>query len=65
MWTLRTASLIKPEEKKHHYKRTIVVDLRYVNIPVESLLSVYPADDILILYNSIQFMEDQNIGKLK
>ena len=49
----------------NHYKRTIVVDLRYVNIPVESLLSVYPADDILILYNSIQFMEDQNIGKLK
>lgn len=48
-----------------HYARTIVVDLRHVNIPVSKLLSVYPADDILILYNSIQFMEDSDISKLK
>lgn len=48
-----------------HYARTIVVDLRYVNIPVGKLLRVYPADDILILYNSAQFMDDQNISKLK
>lgn len=48
-----------------HYARTIVVDLRYVNIPVGKLLRAYPADDILILYNSAQFMEDQNISKLK
>lgn len=49
----------------NHYKRTIVVDLRHVNIPVSSLLSVYPADDILILYNSVQFMEDKDISKLR
>ena len=48
-----------------HYARTIVVDLRSVNIPVGKLLRVYPADDILILYNSVQFMEDDNIVKLK
>lgn len=49
----------------NHYARTIVVDLRYMNIPVSRLLRVYPADDILILYNSVQFMEDTNLGKLK
>lgn len=48
----------------NHYKRTIVVDLRYVNISVSSLLSAYPADDILILYNSVQFMKDKDISKL-
>lgn len=48
-----------------HYERTIVVDLRHVNIPVSKLLRVYPADDILILYNSVQFMEDRDIHKLK
>ncbi len=48
-----------------HYARTIVVDLRYVNIPVSSLLRVYPADDILILYNSVQFMESGDVSKLK
>ncbi len=48
-----------------HYARTIVVDLRYVNLPVSKLLRVYPADDILILYNSAQFMDDKDISKLK
>lgn len=48
-----------------HYARTVVVDLRYVNLPVSKLLRAYPADDILILYNSAQFMEDRDISKLK
>ena len=48
-----------------HYARTIVVDLRYVNLPISKLLRVYPADDILILYNSVQFMKDTDIHKLK
>lgn len=49
----------------NHYERIVVIDLRHVNIPVGKLLKVYPADDILILYNSIQFMEDRNISKIK
>lgn len=49
----------------NHYARTIVVDLRYVNLPVSKLMRVYPADDILILYNSAQFMDDKDISKLK
>ncbi len=48
-----------------HYARTIVVDLRYVNLPVSKLMRVYPADDILILYNTAQFMDDKDISKLK
>ena len=48
-----------------HYARTIVIDLRYVNLPVSKLLKIYPADDILILYNSAQFMKDKDISKLK
>lgn len=48
-----------------HYARTVVVDLRYVNLPVSKLLRAYPADDILILYNSAQFMKDRDISKLK
>ena len=42
-----------------------MIDLRYVNLPVSKLLKIYPADDILILYNSAQFMEDKDISKLK
>lgn len=49
----------------NHYERMIVIDLRHVNIPVGKLLKIYPADDILILYNSIQFMEDMDISKIK
>lgn len=49
----------------HHYARTIVVDLRQVNLPISKLMRVYPADDILILYNSAQFMEDRELSKLK
>lgn len=49
----------------NHYARTVVVDLRYVNIPVSKLMRAYPADDILILYNSVQFMDDKDISKLK
>ena len=49
----------------NHYARTIVVDLRQVNIPIHKLMRVYPADDILILYNSTQFMEDRELDKLK
>lgn len=49
----------------NHYARTIVVDLRQINIPIRKLMRVYPADDILILYNSAQFMEDRELSKLK
>lgn len=49
----------------NHYARTVVVDLRYVNIPVSKLMRAYPADDILILYNSVQFMDAKDISKLK
>lgn len=48
-----------------HYARTIVIDLRYVNIPVSKLMQAYPVDDILILYNTVQFMEDRDISKLQ
>ena len=48
-----------------HYKRIVVIDLRHLNAPVGKMLEIYPADDILILYNSIQFMEDTDMGKLK
>lgn len=49
----------------NHYARTIVVDLRQVNLSISKLMRVYPADDILILYNSAQFMEDRELDKLK
>lgn len=49
----------------NHYARTVVADLRYINVPVSALLNMYPADDILVLYNSVQFMEDKDIRKLK
>lgn len=48
-----------------HYARTVVLDMRNVNIPVGKLLQAYPADDILILYNDMQFMESTDISKLK
>ena len=49
----------------NHYARTVVVDLRQVNISVSKLMRAYPADDILILYNSAQFMDDRQLDKLK
>ena len=48
----------------NHYKKTIVVDMRYVNIAPSRLAQAYQADDILILYNSAQYMNDRNVGKL-
>lgn len=48
----------------NHYKKTIVVDMRYVNIAPSKLAQAYQADDILILYNSAQYMNDRNVGKL-
>lgn len=48
----------------NHYKKTIVVDMRYVNISPSRLAQAYQADDILILYNSAQYMNDRNVGKL-
>ncbi len=49
----------------NHYDRVIVLDLRNVNVPVRALLTSYPADDILIIYNSVQFMENKDISKFK
>lgn len=48
----------------NHYKKTVVVDMRYVNIAPSKLAQAYQADDILILYNSVQYMNDRNVGKL-
>ena len=49
----------------NHYARTVAADLRHINIPASALVEMFEPDDILILYNSVQFMEDKDIRKLK
>ena len=49
----------------NHYARTVAADLRHINIPTSALVEMFEPDDILILYNSVQFMEDKDIRKLK
>lgn len=49
----------------NHFEKIIVIDLRYVNINVSRIIKMYNPTDILVLYNVIQFMEDNNINKFK
>lgn len=48
----------------NHYKQVIVIDMRYLKMPVEKVIADYGITDILVLYNVIHFAEDTNFALL-
>lgn len=49
----------------NHYARTVVIDLRYLRMPVSQVLETYQVTDILVLYNVAHFAEDTNFSLLE
>ncbi len=48
----------------NHFKRTVVVDMRYLKMPMKQVIENYGVTDILVLYNAVHFAEDINIPLL-
>lgn len=48
----------------NHYKKIVVIDLRYLKLPVAKIIEDYEITDILVLYNAIHFAEDNNFALL-
>ena len=48
----------------NHYDRTVVVDMRYLKMPMNQVIEKYGITDILVLYNAIHFAEDINMPLL-
>lgn len=47
-----------------HYSEVTLVDMRYINMPLKSVVDLESYDQIMILYNASSFMTDTNIAKL-
>ncbi len=43
------------------YENIVVADMRHLNIGVDMLLRKYKPTDVLVLYNTIQFMQDKEL----
>lgn len=48
----------------NHYEKTVVVDMRYLKMPMNQVIENYGVTDILVLYNAVHFAEDINIPLL-
>ena len=48
----------------NHYETTYMIDFRYFNLPVSTVIEQYGITDVLILYNTNSFVEDKNIYNL-
>ena len=48
----------------NHYETTYMIDFRYFNLPVSTVIEQYDITDVLILYNANSFVEDKNIYNL-
>lgn len=44
------------------YEKVVVVDMRHLNVGLEMLLRKYRPTDVLVLYNTIQFMQDKEFA---
>lgn len=49
----------------NHYARTVVIDLRYLKMPISKVLETYQVTDILVLYNVAHFSSDTNFSWLE
>ena len=48
----------------NHYEEIIMIDLRYYNADPVAYMQQHAVDDILVLYNGVNFQSDTNIAKL-
>lgn len=48
----------------NHFEKTVVIDLRFVNAHIDQIMKIYKPTDILLLYNTVQFMQSKDINKL-
>lgn len=48
----------------NHYKNTHLIDLRYYNGSIRSYIEEHEIDEVIFLYNNINFMQDKNLAKL-
>lgn len=48
----------------NHYDKTVVVDMRYLKMPMNQVIEKYGITDILVLYNVVHFAEDINMPLL-
>jgi len=48
----------------NHFEKTFMVDLRYYHAGIEALIEENEITDILVLYSTIGFAKDINIGKI-
>lgn len=44
------------------YEKVVVADMRHLNVGMEMLLRKYRPTDVLVLYNTIQFMQDKEFA---
>lgn len=49
----------------NHYERVVVIDLRYLKMPISQVLETYKVTDILVLYNAIHFAKDTNMSLIE
>lgn len=44
------------------YEKIVVVDMRHLNVDLSVLLNKFKPTDVLVLYNTIQFMQDKEFA---
>lgn len=49
----------------NHYENIVVIDLRYLKMPMTQILDDYGISEVLVMYNAIHFAEDNNFSILK
>ncbi len=47
-----------------HYSKITLVDLRYINVPVDELVDIDKYSQAIVIYNTSNFLHDDNIIKL-
>jgi len=48
----------------NHYKRITVVDMRYINVDVRQFIDIEEYEQILFIYNVVNFSEENDLRKL-
>ncbi|MDD5935054.1 MAG: DHHW family protein [Clostridiales bacterium] len=48
----------------NHFETTYLVDLRYLNMPMSTVIDQYGITDVLVLYNVNSFIKDKNLLNL-
>ncbi|MGN0512799.1 MAG: DHHW family protein [Lachnospiraceae bacterium] len=49
----------------NHYKKIVMIDLRYLKMPVSRVIEEYGITDVLVLYNTVHFAKDTNLSLIE